>query len=155
MKNFFKFLLVATLVLTCSVGFAFANFAQTNNDKEISFVTYGAVTDPETIAKHEMSMNLFSDVLGTNILEVPAYEEGALPPYITVEIVSVVLFEGIPNKIPNEGWGNANYSSGSLIGLYSGPTTYVRSSNEYIGDGWWAIALWFQGTLDLHHTGSQ
>ena len=113
-------------------------------------IEINTVTDPEDIARHKISMSLFSDVLGATILDVPAHEEGVLPPYITAEIVSVVLFEGIPEEMPNEGRGNVNYSSGSLMGLYSGPTTFIRSVSEDIGDGWWAVALWFQGTLDLH-----
>jgi hypothetical protein len=121
-------------------------------------LTYETITDPDEIARHELSLALFPDARGMNILEVPPYEDNTLPPYITVEIASISLFQGNTNEEPkmlNESWSNANYSSGSLIGLYSGQTTYVRSTSEYIGDGWWAVASWWEGTLNLRHTGTR
>lgn len=119
-------------------------------DNESPFVFVEPLTDPDAIARHEFSRALFPFAPSSRTIYVPHYEEGTLPPYIIAEIVSLSLFESpSPPDIPNESIGNQSYSTGDLFGFYTGTLHYVRYVSEYIGDGWWAVASWWEGILYL------
>ena len=119
------------------------------DDDEEHWVWVAPITDPREIARHELSRALFPFAPDSNITYVPPYEDGTLPPYIVVEIVSLSLYNAAtpPDDFPQESIGNHNYSSGELLGFYTGTLQYTRSTYEYIGEDWWAVVSWWQGTL--------
>jgi len=117
---------------------------------ESHFVYVEPLTDPDDIARHELSRDLFPFAPSSSILSVPEYDEESLPPFISVEIITLSLHQAeYPPQLPQDSIGNHNYSNGEQLGLYTGTIHYVRSDDEYIGDGWWAVASWWQGTLYL------
>jgi hypothetical protein len=120
------------------------------NDDEQHFVFVEPLTAPEAIARHELSRELFPFAPSSSLLEVAVYDEGTLPEYVVVEIVTLSLHKAAnPPKFPEESVGNQNYASGDLLGFYTGLIQYVQSSSEYIGEGWWAVVSRWQGKLHL------
>jgi len=120
------------------------------NNENSEWVLVEPLTDPWDLARHELSRVLFPFAPASRILGTAPYNNGVLPAYIEVEIVSLSLFQSEnPPDFPNESIGNMNYSTDELLGFYTGAIFYQRSHAEYMGQGWWAVESFWEGRLYL------